>query len=212
MARGPAITDYIKALITKLYIEHPTWAKKEIRNWISNELRKQNPTLPSNFPSLRTIYNVLAEIEIKIFKENPQDLPWSMASLDEYPIPPEALPTVLSFWKQYCLKQEQERFTVRRAKWIARLCKMDLEQAEINFYSEHYTTQERLLEISGRPNNTKYLDMALMNISLPLPYEGEQQNGFEIFELLGRDLVEASNTFFDKKSPKFKKQKSLKKR
>lgn len=52
--------------------------------------------------------------------DDPQDKFWNLSTLEDFPIPADALPSVLKAW----LHNQEERkapLTIREAKWVARL-------------------------------------------------------------------------------------------
>lgn len=124
MAKGPIITDEVKWLIAKIYLEHPDWRAKEVRMEVNTRLCKENPKLNPDWPGLSTVQKELTEIRKKYAARPPEstklDEPWSLGSLVEYPIAPEALPVVISVYKK-CMLEEEPELTIREALWIGRL-------------------------------------------------------------------------------------------
>ena len=117
MAKGPLVIEKIEVLIGVVYKKYPKWKAPAVRSEVSHILHINNPELPRSFPSLSTVQKVLAKIRKP--HSDPQEKPWSMATLDQYPIPPEALPAVrrVMRWRVSC----DEPFTIREAKWVSRL-------------------------------------------------------------------------------------------
>jgi hypothetical protein len=67
-------------------------------------------------PELSTLEKKIYEYKNKVA---PEDEPWSIGTLTNFPISPEALPKVL---KEYRHKiKEGTKLTIREAKWVARL-------------------------------------------------------------------------------------------
>jgi len=64
-----------------------------------------------------------------------EDKPWSMATIDKYPIPPQAIPAVLSCWKR-CI-QNNAVLTIREAKWVSRLYALLAEEVRRGFVWRH---------------------------------------------------------------------------
>lgn len=67
--------------------------------------------------------------------DDPEDKPWSMATIDEYPVPPQAIPAILACWKQ-CF-QDDTVLTIREAKWISRLYALMAEEVRQDFVWRH---------------------------------------------------------------------------
>lgn len=78
----------------------------------------------------------------------PEDEPWSMATLDKYPISPEAIPAVLACWKR-CVRNDTV-LTIREAKWISRLYALMAKEIRQNFTWRHGV---KWLELETSLNN-----------------------------------------------------------
>jgi len=122
--RGPKITDEVKLLIAHLHKEHPKYTNEEIRNLVEANLRKANPDLPEGWPSKFVIDRIMPGIRertrLSELNPDPRDRPWTTSSMIKYPIPPEALPSVLQAWFRL-RKKGFEFLTIRQAQWVARL-------------------------------------------------------------------------------------------
>ena len=99
MGRGrpPKLTDEVKALIAKLHIRN-RWSVRVIQK----KLPEFMPSLRGKVPGHTVINNYIRQVvipNINKIKGSGIDKPWSMATLDQYPIPPEAIPAVLEVWK-----------------------------------------------------------------------------------------------------------------
>ena len=86
---------------------------------LAMELRKSIEEMGEIPPSEETMIKLISEGRHR--QPNPEDLPWSLESLDKFPIPPEALPLILQAWV-YFREYYQIPLSIRHAKWIARLC------------------------------------------------------------------------------------------
>lgn len=124
MAKGPEITDEVKALASKLHEEHPKWTNSMIRNEVLGIVHQKKPSLPKDWPSKFAIDRIMPDIREKLrlskLTPNPIDEPWSTATMAEYQISPEALPTVLALWA-WMLENLHVKLTIRQAQWAARL-------------------------------------------------------------------------------------------
>lgn len=164
MAKGPIITHRVELLIASVYDKHPKWKAPEIRNEVSFHLHKENPKLPSGWPSLSTVQKLLA-IARKTRKElpiDPQDKPWSTATLDQYPIPPEALPAVLKVLRYNI--EKGKGVTIREAKWVSRLSAIKQAINQLSTVASFFAETEQLDELIGRPFDSTLLDKLLMNL------------------------------------------------
>ncbi|MFP3880585.1 MAG: hypothetical protein ACLFVA_06495 [Dehalococcoidia bacterium] len=67
--------------------------------------------------------------------DHPEDRPWSMATLDKYPIPPQAIPAVLACWKQRV--ESSGTLTIREAKWVSKLYALMADEVRQSFVWRH---------------------------------------------------------------------------
>ncbi len=122
MPKGPAITSEIESLIAKLVKGNPSWTAVQIRNEAGYVLqsnwakRKHGEEPPKGWPSLSAVQKISARV--RKAPADPEDLQWTTAKLDSYPIAPEILPKVLEIAK--CCITNGEGFTIRQSKWAAR--------------------------------------------------------------------------------------------
>lgn len=164
MAKGPKITDEVLRQIAAVYIEHPEWRAKEIQCEVNTRLRQGNPKANPSWPGLSTVQKEVTKIRGKYADtvELGQEAPWSFQSLDNYPIPPEALPSVLRAWV-YTREYEALEFTVRDAKWVARFYavykKKDIK--ELVEQASAFSWGELICEVIGVPlrKDVEYLSM-----------------------------------------------------
>ncbi len=80
--------------------------------------------------------------------DHPEDKPWSMASLDRYPISPQAIPPVLACWKNAV--QSGTILTIREAKWASRLYALMADEVHQSFIWHHGA---KWLELDTSCNN-----------------------------------------------------------
>jgi len=108
---------------------------------------------------LPKVSTIIKEIQ-KCYKNlTTLDSPWSVQTLADYPLPPEALPVVLRAW----VKRREttgRTLTVREAQWIARLHALAqyLSLGELTFIAESYAQTEL---ISGAFRNPVVPDRSL---------------------------------------------------
>lgn len=171
MAKGPEITDEIRLLATKLHKEHPKWTNKEIRNWILKSVHEDDPSLPKEWPSKFAIDRIMPGIRERIRKSklepSPLDKPWSVLTMIQYPIPPEALPSVLRVW--YLAKDWGYALTIREAQWVARVYAVTENRFALMAYSNERACFEQECEDAGveaeaRPGRLSLPDLVLYRI------------------------------------------------
>lgn len=169
MPKGPPITDAVEALIARIYQDHPKWKARVIQKEVEYLLHAENPGLPSHWPGLSKVQKVLATIrkKAKELPDDPQDKPWNMATLDEYPISPEAIPEVLRIW---ALRMESGiSFTIREAKWAARFSAFILDGSKysrrtISTLASQYARLEVVYQLVGRPFDSTIFERELMGV------------------------------------------------
>ena len=167
MAKGPIITPEVEVLIATVYQKHPKWKAKEVCNWVRGDLKKKDPNLRDDWPSLSTVQKVLATYRKNKskFPEDPLERPWSMATLDDYPIPPEAILSVLEVWKFRI--EKGDILTIREAKWVARLSGVLKTIEDISYEAFEYARFELMFQLLNRPFDSTYLDRELMGLPPP---------------------------------------------
>ena len=152
MARGPEITDEIKVLIYKVHEEHPKWTNQEIRNWVLAAVHKDKPSLPKEWPSKYVIDRIMPKIREQVkqskLSPNPIDRPWSTTTMAQYPIPPEALPTVLYVWA-WARVNEGIKLTIRDVQWLARLYAVEMPVNVLCTHCRTYARTEMIYEQTG---------------------------------------------------------------
>lgn len=87
-----------------------------------------------------------------------EDKPWSLTSLKEHQIPPEAISTILKLWV-WMMDEEGLIMSVREAKWAARFYAAINEGASnvenplrmLSLYARAYATTEMITEILDTP-------------------------------------------------------------
>lgn len=67
-------------------------------------------------PTVETLEKLISEIRNS---KDELDRPWSLVSLPQYSMPPEALPIVLKVWARAI--EQDEPLTIREALWVGRL-------------------------------------------------------------------------------------------
>ena len=157
MPLGPLISDEVRMLAAKLHQEHPKWTNAMIRNEIRAILHKNDESLPpdkrypKDWPSKYAIDRIMPDIRERAkrskFERNPIDQPWTIQSLVKYPLPAEALPSVLKVWLY--AKSAVRTFTIRDARWAGRLYTVITDIEDLFGYSFHASVAELWAERAG---------------------------------------------------------------
>lgn len=168
MPKGPIVTPAVEALIASVYQKHPKWKAPRVRNEVESILRKDNRNSPKGWPSLSTVQKTLATIRKNLANPSPEDEPWSISTLNDYPIPPEALPKVLEEYRLHQVAKNEKPeldealsrgawkvFTIRQAKWVARLSASQCEPIT-PFMIAH---SELLHELAGHSPNCECFEI-----------------------------------------------------
>lgn len=146
MAKGDIITEEVKEIIIDVYLAHPDWLAKEVMNEVHRRLGKRK-SKGYTWPGLISIRKKLAEIRKR--SPNKEDQPWSIATLEKHQvIPPDALPSVLQGWA-YVREHLKAAFTIREAKWVARLCYVVKDIDTLTSTALMYARRELIAEITG---------------------------------------------------------------
>ena len=177
MAKGPYLTDEIRELIADIYREDPPIKPTRARGLLLDRMRERglNEFFGSNYPSVSAVSKALKEFRRIDQERTPQskklDGPWSILTLAEYPISPEALPVVLEEWMTAQIRDRP--LTIREALWLDRLYplaravgkRLKSENIAIDFpsitddnipmhllsgISKYFTTGERVAELTDR--------------------------------------------------------------
>ena len=155
MAKGPKITEEIMGQIARIYLVHRDWPAKKIQHEIHAQLRKKNPQIPPDWPGLSSVQKILAPIRTKDAEMRSGskgiDRPWSVVTLAEYEIPPEALPTVLNMAIHFRRSEgegEGRPMTIREARWAARLSPLKDLRKLFGFILE-YAEEEKVVVLTG---------------------------------------------------------------
>ncbi len=164
MAKGPKITDEVIKLIAQIYLEYPNWRAKEIQSEVSARLYKANPRLNPDWPGLSAVQKELTEIRKRDAVRQPEskkiDKRWSISTLAEFNIPPEAIPKV--FQIQQNRKDAEKPLTIREAMWAGRLHMLIEDIGKLSLLAASYALMERVCELADIPNdsfNTDYFSV-----------------------------------------------------
>lgn len=154
MARGPRLTTRVLECIAEVYTEHRDWQARQVHLEVNKRLGQRGP-------GLSAVQKQLAKIRRQDKLEpDPQDQPWSMATLGDHPIPPEALPAVLRVFR---LQNDYGfDFTIRHAKWVARLSGILPDTRLLSTHAMRYAVGEEVARLMNRPYDSTYPDEILL--------------------------------------------------
>ena len=160
MAKGDIITTEVKETIVDVYLSHPDWLAKEVMNEVHRRLGRKK-SKGYTWPGLVSIRKKLAEI-----RKEPSNIeePWSIATLPKTPeISSDVLPNVLNAWV-YAREQLKAEFTVREAKWAARLCYVIKDIDVLTSTAILYARRELITEITGDFSDSFEEDIKLFTL------------------------------------------------
>lgn len=172
MAKNNILTDDVLEMIQRIHEANPDLKA----GWVANEVRRQlgkkkskNGTWPAD---------VTVRSWIRKLKPSPEDMPWSMATLDQdYPAANAAIgtaiPVVLKVWAER-LEKKHETLSIREAKWVARLHEVKPEIEELSARAAEYARAERIYESMGRPFISAALDAGLMGFTVTYSGAGRE--------------------------------------
>lgn len=173
MAKGDVITEKVKEIVIDVFLTHPNWLAKEIMSEVHRRLgRKKSKGF--TWPGLISIRKILAEIRKK--SPSKEDLPWSLAKpvTDQF-IPSDTLPFVLRAWV-YVREYLKGEFTVREAKWVARLCYIVKDLDMLTSTAIMYARRELIAEITGESNDSFEEDLKLFALLTGEEITNERMN------------------------------------
>ncbi len=154
--RGPKISPTIRALIM-----YEALNDKRPRRVVAVNLQKQIEQLGESVPGEETLLRLISEDRNN---EHPEDQPWSIATLKDFPIvSPEALPSVLKGWA-YAREHLKAAFTIREAKWVARLCYVIKDIDILTSKALIYARTELIAEITGESKDSFEEDLKLFTL------------------------------------------------
>ncbi len=165
MPLGPEIDDDVRRLIARVYLEHSDWKAAAIQVEVNDRLRKDDPGVKTGWPGLSAVQKELAKVRKKrIQSPNPEDQPWSILSVHESAlIPPDTLPSVLQAWV-YARENLKLAFTIREAKWVARLCYVIEDIDTLTTTALGYARRELIADIRGESADSFQEDLELYAI------------------------------------------------
>jgi len=166
MAKGAYLTPRIRELITRIYLDDRQIRPTEAHKLLLLKMKAEglHEIFGPSFPSISTVSKELKSLRERDEARSPKsqglDKPWTIGSLSGDPIPPDAMPIVLSFYRKTLAGQGE--LTVREAQWIGRLYKI-IDDAELIWaWAWEYALSEWVSEITHNLFDTTDLDLELV--------------------------------------------------
>lgn len=182
--RPEKLTDEFKRLITTLQEDRKKKLKvpalrEEIRLVLEQRIRKEasdkgwaeellQEEIEDKLPGISSIQKYLKRpLSDEVFL---LDAPWHMGTLDDYPLPPEAIRYVVAL--QSWVKHEGKRpLTILHALWASRLysvaCEKKIKKQDLHrlwCYSGGYAWYDRVCRMAGTNTDTTILDEAVIDL------------------------------------------------
>lgn len=119
--RGPKISPKVRVIIAEEYLHNPKRPAKVVMLEVHRKLHELKWQARPGWPGLSAVQKELAKINKKLKGNMPdeEDNLWHLSALAKVDIPAEALPEIMRAWAKAV--KDDERFTIRQAKWIGRL-------------------------------------------------------------------------------------------
>lgn len=147
-----SFTGKIEETVLNMLKDHPDWSIPQIHYEV-------NKICNNHCPGLRAFQNKVPEMR-QFIKNDSLDRPWNIASLNDFPVNPDALPLLFEIESK-----KGDKFIIREAKWINYLYPIikalrpdDIQQRLIRimyFWGNWYSNSERAYEYrnKGTPIN-----------------------------------------------------------
>lgn len=103
-----------EAIIAKYALDYHDMPRTKLAEKIQAEVK-----WPSKPPEIEVLERKITSYRKD--SDSPRDNPWTLDSLKENPLPPEALPKLFQIWLYKQENQFEPPLSVREAKWIAQL-------------------------------------------------------------------------------------------
>jgi hypothetical protein len=110
-------------------LEFRTMQRTNLAEKIQSEVR-----WPGKSPEIEVLERKISHYRKEAI-DGPEDKAWSVATIDKYPIPPQAIPAVLACQK-LCFKDNLV-LSIREAKWVSRLYALMAEEVRQDFVWRH---------------------------------------------------------------------------
>ena len=150
--RGPKVSPTVKELVRYVALKD-----KRPRRVVAIDLQRQIKVIEEPIPEVETLERLISSMRNQTLDE--QDNSWHVNTIVRYPMPYEALPTVLKVWADAV--EGDRSFTIREALWVARLYHAfkdaglsdDLEL--LNEVATHYAMREKAVSLTEKSADNK---------------------------------------------------------
>ena len=166
---GPRVTPKSEALIIQIWMNLSKNDKEPSARQVLEAAKRHlaaNKRDDIFLPQLRKVQDLLSTARDKHKGLPPREKkfqePWSMATLNEYPLPSESLDAVMHAWRFALINGEP--FTIRQAKWVSRLYVLPFltDITKLLLASYEYAKREEAALISKNDFDTFNSDLRLV--------------------------------------------------
>jgi len=193
--RPEKLTENLKREIARIRINHPKWRlaeiREELRPVLTKTIKKEQPAwndkqvnleVVERLPGISRIQKFIKK-DLKPNEDKPEiqnlEKPWHLGRLEQYPLPPEAIPYIILVQHVAGQYPELVTITIRQAQWIARFYGIfgdyqrlkDKDKLEVagGLYelAKAYADHEIICYLSGTPPDTSELDKDLREGRIP---------------------------------------------
>lgn len=162
--KGPRIKPSLKQTIVSEAIRYPTKPRAALAAELQDLIERMGEISPTD----ETLMRMISEARNK--EESPLDKPWHMATLKDYPLPTEAIPSILAVLESQEMFTRQREVTIRQALWISRIHTVVKPKDDLMKIAWYYAFNERISEVSHTDFNTYEYDRRLSNPKKLLEY------------------------------------------
>jgi hypothetical protein len=150
------IGDEYEEVISRYVLDFPNIKRTDLAEKIQAEVKWSGKP-----PEIEVLERKISHYRRNLSNPSREDQPWNIGTLGDFPISHEALPTVLAVCKY--ARDAGNVFTIRRAKWTARLSGVLRDQPLWYswYWTERYTGAELISHLINRPFDTTTLDAQL---------------------------------------------------
>lgn len=186
--RGSNIKPHIKSLI---FVKSVIEQKGTPRTALAVELRELIEKMGEVPPTEETLIRKISEYRSR--EANPEDKPWGLHCLDDYHVPPEALPILLRAWV-HAREKEMTSFSIRQAKWVTRLYAIYQDIENLTSQAIEFALMEMVSEFMESPYDYAFQMFNMYTLvtgdDVPLPRRNRILEMKES-ELLTRDYIKS---------------------
>jgi hypothetical protein len=143
------------------------------RTALAQELQIELKGLGQDIPEVEVLERKISWSRNNV-PDDPQDKPFRMSTLEEYPIPPSSMISVLRVYRFRAGKRA--KFTIREAKWVSRLYALfyldsETDNSGINVdklykFARLYAGYEQFSVVMNEPFDYTVLDRYVLGLSL----------------------------------------------